>query len=169
MYFKGYLSRKTKQHIQTILDTLRRYDEMLSKSKFNGNPKNAELILIIERFILTHLTSLKDRRGYSLREARQQFSLIRKLNIKQIVLVIPEEFLKERVMSTVNHRNDEWREYLYSHGSEDQIIKRFREWQDRLIKYANSFSNLIETVTIKVNHPDYKKYAEQILDKYLKD
>lgn len=162
-------ARQAKRHIQTILDTLQRYDEMLKKSKFKDNPKNAELILVVERFILTHLASLKDKRGYSLKEARQQFSLIKKFNIKQVVLVIPEEFLKERIMSTINHRNNEWREFLYSKGNEGQIIKRFRDWQDKLVEYANSFSDLIETITIEIGHTNYKQYAKNILDKYLRD
>lgn len=162
-------ARQAKQHIQNILETLQRYDEMLKKSKFSTRPQNAELILLVERFILTHFASLEDRRGYSLEEARKQFILINKYNIKQIVLEVPEEYLKERIMSTVNYRNDEWHKYLYSTGDEDQIIQRFRGWQNRLIKYANTFSDIVETIRIEVYHSDYESYAKDIFNKYLRD
>jgi len=162
-------AKRTKQHIQDILETLQKYNEMLENSKFNSNPKNAELILVIERFILTHLTSLKDKRGYSLKEAQQQFLLARRFNIRQIVLIIPEKDLKERIMSTVRYRNDNWREYLYSNGNEAQVIRNFQQWQNRLKEYASKFSDFIETTTIEITHTNYEQYAKEILEKYLKD
>jgi len=166
----GHLTAiRVKQHIQNILETLQAYNEMLENSKFKSNPKNAELILVIERFILTHLTSLKNRRGYSLNEVQKQFSLAKKLNIRQIVLVIPEKDLKERIMSTIHYRNDDWKEYLYSKGNETQIIKSYQQWQNRLKGYANNFSDFIETRIIEITHTNYEQYAKEILDKYLKD
>lgn len=162
-------AKKTKQHIQDILETLQRYNEMLENSKFTGNPKNAELILVIERFILTHLTSLKDRRGYSLKEAQQQFLLAKKFNIRQIVLVIPEKDLKERIMSTICYRNDNWRNYLDSNGNETQIVRNYCQWQNRLKEYASKFKGFIETTIIETKHTDYKQYAREIFEKYLKD
>jgi thymidylate kinase len=161
--------KRTKEHIQSILETFQKYNQMLLNSKFNSENGNAELILVIERFILTHLASLKDRRGYSLKEVQEHLLTVKKYNIKQIVLVIPECKLNKRLMSTIRYRNDNWKRYLYSNGNEEQIIETFRQWQNKLINYANSFSNLIDTTIIETKNNNYKQYAKEILEKYLKD
>ncbi|MFC1790226.1 hypothetical protein ACFLZP_01940 [Patescibacteria group bacterium] len=161
--------KKTKEHIRDILETLQKYNQMLLNSKFNENRGNAELIVVIERFILTHLTSLKDRRGYSLKEAQEHLLTVKKFNIRQIVLVIPEDRLKERLMSTIHYRNNNWKKYLYSNGNEEQIIEKFRQWQNKLVNYANRFRNYIDTTIIEMNHNNYKQHAKEILEGYLRD
>lgn len=154
-----------KNHIDKIIQTMAIYQEMLNNSKFNNDPKGADIFVTLERFILTHLSSMNIEDKYSLDEAKYHFQALNKLGIKQIALVIPEVKLKERIMSTLEYRNDKWKEYLFSKGGEKEILEYYVDWQNKFLYYIDKFNSIIDTLVIKVEDNNYIKYSNVIWDK----
>ncbi|MFA6421844.1 MAG: hypothetical protein WCV92_00335 [Candidatus Buchananbacteria bacterium] len=152
-----------KKHIEKIITVLSEFQNMLEASKFNNQQANADSIVVLERFILTHFVSQKNEDDFSIDDAKIYFTKLKNFNIKQILLIIPQNKIRERIMSTLNYRNDAWKEYLLSKGSEDQIIEEYIKWQEKCIKYAGIFKDFIDTEVIEVKENDYDNYVEKIL------
>lgn len=156
-------------HIEKIIDSLDVFQKMLDDSKFRDNPKEADLLVILERFILTHLTNddlLND--GYSLEKAKYHFSKITSYNINQIALIIPEDKIEKRIMSTINYRNEKWKEYLYSFGDEKEIVNYYKNWQRRFLGYINQCRDIINTVIVEIKDDDFEYYSEVIFNELFK-
>jgi len=153
-----------KYHIGKIVDNLENYQDMLNKSKFASNPKSANVYVTLERFILTHLSSSLIEKEYSLNEVNRHFKKLNNMGIKQVVLTIPKEHFKERLLSTIKYRNDAWKEYLYSRGNEDEIVEYYYKWQKEFLDYADQFRDSIDTLIVEINDSDYKKYSDRIFN-----
>lgn len=152
-----------KDHISQIIESIVTYQNMLNNSKFSSNPSGADIFVTLERFLLTHFTSMDIEGTYSLKEAESHFDSLNKLGIKQIALVIPESRLKDSIMSTLNYRNDKWKEYLYSKGNEEEIIAHYSNWQSKFLYYIDKFKNHIDTKVIEIKDNNYSYYSNEIL------
>ncbi len=157
-----------KSHISRIIENLRMYQQMLDKSKFSQNPQGADIFVTLERFLLTHFTSMDIENEYTIDEAKSHLNILNNLGIKQIVLVVPESRLKESILSTMNHRNERWKEHLYSRGTEKEIIAYYSNWQNKFLSYVNKFKDHIETKIIHVQNNNYQNYGNLIIDAYFK-
>ena len=153
-----------KNHIGRVVDNLENYQDMLNKSKFASNPKSANAYVTLERFILTYLSSSPIEKEYSLNEAKQHFKKLNNMGIKQVVLTIPQEHFKERLLSTLKYRNDTWKEHLYSRGNEDEVIAYYLKWQEEFLDYADKFKDSIDTLIVEIKDTDYKKYSDLIFN-----
>lgn len=143
---------------------------MLKQSKFSNDPKGAESFVTLERFILTHMASLNNIEDkYTIEEAKRHFSFLNELGVKQVALIIPEPLLKDKIMSTLNYRNEKWKEYLYSKGNEKDILEYYNNWQNKFLYYIDKFKDVIETSVIEVKNDDYAAYGNVILDKFFKE
>jgi len=152
-------------HVDKIIGTLNVFQKMLSESKFKDEPRGADAIAILERFILTHFASLEIEDTYGIELAKKHFQTLNSMGIIQIALIIPRDKLKDRIISTISYRNDAWKEYLFSKGSEEDIISGYQDWQDRFIRYLNEFKSSIKTFEIEVKDDNYDSYSEQIFNK----
>lgn len=155
--------RDIKMHIEKVIGILSEFQSMFEASKFNNLQTNADSIAVLERFILTHLVSQEFEDDFSMDDATVYFTKLKNLNVKQILLIIPQNKIRERIMSTLNYRNDAWKEYLLSKGSEDQIVKEYTKWQEKCLEYAENFKDHIDTEIIEVKDDDYDNYAEKII------
>ncbi len=153
-----------KEHVEKIIGIIADFQGMLDKSKFRNNPKGANLFVTLERFILTHITSLDIENDYTIKEARNHFETIGKMGIKQVLLVIPEARFKEKLMSTIEHRNEAWKEHLYSKGSEKEIVAYYLNWQNNFLKYADIFKDAIDTLIVEVKDNNYAEYSDIIFN-----
>ena len=86
------------------------------------------------------------------------------MDIKQVVLTIPQEHFKERLLSTLKYRNDTWKEHLYSRGNEDEVIAYYLKWQEEFLDYADKFKDSIDTLIVEIKDTDYKKYSDLIFN-----
>lgn len=157
-----------KKHIASIVNNLADFQNMLNQSKFAFNPKSTNTFVTLERFILTHLTSLPIEKDYSIDEARHHFSQLNEMGLGQVVLVVPKENLKERLLSTIKYRNDVWKKHLFSRGNEDEIVLYYLNWQQNFINYADKFKNSIDTLVLDVKDADYTKYSNIILNHFFR-
>ena len=158
-----------KNHISQIIESLQTYHQMLEESKFSQNPRGADTFVTLERFLLTHFASMDIESEYSVDEANSHFNTLNKLGIRQIVLVVPESRLKESILSTLNYRNERWKEHLFSRGTEKDIIAHYSNWQNKFLSYVNKFKDHIETKIIEVQSNNYQKYGNLIIDSYFKE
>lgn len=154
-------------HVDKIINILQQFQNMLSESKFGNNPGGADLLVVLERFILTHLASLNIEDEYKNEIVESHFKVLNSLGIKQIALVVPDEYLKERIMSTINYRNPAWKEYLFSKGGETEILKYYSDWQNKFLHYLNKYKHIIDTMVIEVRDTNYQKYSNLIIKEYL--
>ena len=154
------------RHVDKIINILQQFQNMLSESKFSNDPRDADLLVILERFILTHLTSLDIENEYKNEIVESHFKALNSLGIKQVALVVPEEHLKERIMSTINYRNMAWKEYLFSKGDEAEILKYYSDWQNKFLRYLNKYKYIIDTMIIEIRDTDYQKYSDLIIKEY---
>jgi len=157
-----------KSHVSRIIENLRMYQQMLDKSKFSQNPQGADIFVTIERFLLTHFASMDIESEYSVDEAKSHFNTLNKLGIKQIALIIPESRLRESILSTLNYRNEKWKEHLYSKGTEKKIVESYLNWQKRFMNYVAKFRDHIETKVIEIQNNNYQNYGELIIDSYFR-
>ncbi|OGY94165.1 MAG: hypothetical protein A2406_01655 [Candidatus Komeilibacteria bacterium RIFOXYC1_FULL_37_11] len=157
-----------KAHVDQLIHTLASFQSMLDNSKFRDNPKGADLFVTLERFILTHLSSVDIGDKYSLDEVKAHFEILNKLGVKQVALIIPESRLKENIMSTLQYRNDAWLDYLYSRGGEKEIIEYYINWQNNFLEYINKFKDIIDTLVIEVKDQDYLQYSNTIFNSCIK-
>lgn len=158
-----------KSHISQIIESLVMYQQMLRESKFNQNPKSADIFVTLERFLLTHFSSMDIEDNYSMEEAKSHLETLHKLGIKQIALVVPASKLKESILSTLKYRNKKWKEHLYSRGTEEEIIAYYSDWQNRFLNYVDKFKNHIETKIIEIQDNNYQYYCNLIFDSYFKE
>lgn len=151
-----------KIHINEILNSLKVYDAMLKKSKFNNDPRGAELLVVLERFFLTHMIEL------NLNNEEEKYLLniyneLEEYNVKQFLLVIPEELMRDRIMSTLKYRNEYWEQFLYSLGkTEDDIVKYFIDWQRKMLSKTEEIRNNRNIKIIKIIDNDYQKISREI-------
>ena len=153
-----------KDHMESIIGTLKNFQEMLDKSKFVNNPKGANMFVTLERFILTHMASINMENQYSLQDARSHFEALGKMGFKQVLLVIPEPNFKDKIMSTLVHRNEAWKEHLYSRGGENEIVSYYMNWQENFLNHAKKFQDAIDTLVVEVKDDDYAKYSDIIFN-----
>lgn len=151
-----------KEHMGSIIANLNNFQKMLDKSKFANNPKGADIFVTLERFILTHMASMDMGNQYSTQEAKHHFETLGKMGFKQVVLVIPKSVFKERLMSTLVHRNDAWREHLYSRGGEKEVVEYYVNWQENFLDHTKKFQDVIETLVIEVKDNNYIEYSNMI-------
>lgn len=156
-----------KNHVSDIIRALNVFQDMLKKSKFINNPKGAEMVVILERFILTHLSAAPLEDHYKHEEISKHFQKLSDLGFSQVVLAIPEDKILERIMSTTKYRNDKWKEYLLSKGTESQIKEYYENWQKRILNYVNKYKNDIQTEIITVVDNDYSAMANMIYEKFI--
>jgi hypothetical protein len=86
------------------------------------------------------------------------------MGIKQVILVIPEINFKEKIMSTLAYRNEDWKKHLYSKGGEKEIVDYYMNWQKNLLDSAKKFQDVMDTLIIEVNDDDYMKYSDMIFN-----
>ncbi|PIS43020.1 MAG: hypothetical protein COT24_00580 [Candidatus Kerfeldbacteria bacterium CG08_land_8_20_14_0_20_40_16] len=140
---------------------------MLDRSKFNQNPGMADCLVVLERFILTFLSSWPIKDGYQTKDIEAHFKALSDLGIKQVALVIPEEFIKDRILSTSNYRNDIWKDHLFSKGDKQQsIVKYYLDWQSNFLNYIDKYKHLIDIFVIEITDCNYKRYGDLIFQKY---
>lgn len=154
-----------KEHFDKIIKTFTSFQNMLNNSKFKNNPKGADFFVTIERFILTQMASLDIENNYSIEEAKKHFKSMGDLGIKQVVLIIPKHNFKEKILSTINYRNEIWRNHLFSRGNEDDIVNYYINWQNKFLDYTNKFKDSIDTIIIEINDDNYNKYSDLIINK----
>ncbi len=148
-------------HLSKILDTLEHYQKLLNQSKFVENPGNAEMFIIGERFLITHLI---DSCIISVDQQKDLLQRLYSLNIKYIVIKIPEDEMSQRISSSMERRDQKWREYLLRRcGGMDGIIKYHIDWQNKCLKFADDFANIMDIQVIEVPHDSYKEKAEDFL------
>jgi len=157
-----------KTHVDRLIQTLVSFQDMLDKSKFSNNPKGADFFVTLERFILTHLSSMEIEDQYTFDEVKAHFKILSKLGVKQVALIIPESRLRESITSTLQYRNDAWRDYLCSRGGEKEIIEYHINWQNNFLEYIDKFKDVIDTLVIEVKDQDYLRYSNIIFDSCIK-
>ena len=153
-----------KNHTEKIIGTLAAYQDMLNGSKFSTDPKGVEIFATLERFILTHFSSMHIENKYSIGEAKSHYETLARMGIKQVVLTVPESRMKKQILSTLNYRNEVWKDYLYSKGDEREIINGYIQWQKNFMKYVNIFRDSIDTTIIEVKDKNYNSYSDRIFD-----
>lgn len=156
-----------KNHVSDIIRALNVFQDMLKKSKFIDNPNGAEMIVVLERFVLTHISSAPLENHYKHEEISKHFRLLSSLGFSQIVLAIPEDKILERIISTTKYRNDKWKEYLLSKGTESQIKEYYKNWQKRLLYYVEKYKGSINTEIIIIEDENYSSISDMIYNKYL--
>jgi hypothetical protein len=152
-------------HLDTLIQPIEGLHQLLAQSKFGGASGASELLVVLERLILSHLSHPEQPRCdhfYGPKQIRAHFSKLNALGFKQVVLVIPPEHLRDRVLSTLQYRGDCWRDFLFSKGNEESIVDYFAQWQDRLLANATQYEDQIPTLRITVDHDDLDVYAKKI-------
>jgi thymidylate kinase len=155
-----YISKHTKE----IIRNLETYQDMLSVSKFSENISNAEMYVVVERFIFTLMTSSKENQYYTESDVAADLLRLRRINVKQIVLKIPEDKILERIMDTLQYRNDYWKGYLKSIGNEEEIFNYFLKWQQSFLNNVEKYKKFIETHIIEVPDKNFEKISDQIYE-----
>lgn len=154
-----------RNHTNQIIHNLSIYQEMLDRSKFAKQPSGADIFVTLERFLLTFLATHSDKmKSYPLDEANRQFNKLNEMNIRQYLLVLSEQALKEHINRTLSHRNDQWSEYVKKRGGIDGIAKESLEWQNNFLNLIERFGRSIKTEIISIEDWDYEKVADFIYD-----
>ncbi len=153
-----------KSHIRDIIRTLELFQNMLEGSKFSKSPGEADMFVILERFILSYLTDSNFRNGYSIYEIKRDLSKLSFFGIKQVALILPEDKIRDYIMSTIKYRNEKWSKYLNSIGSEKQIVKYYIDWQKKFKDNIKQFEDTIETIVIENNDNNFDFYSQIIFN-----
>lgn len=154
------------RHIATLCETLYPFQIMLNNSKFAQNPSGAEVFVTIERFILTYLATQPNQFDDSqIEELRKIFKRLSNHSIRQYILVLSPQKIKENVSKTLIHRNEKWAEFIESKGGLEKAVEDYEAWQNELIRFSKVFSRDISTEYIQVDEKSYDEIAEYIYAK----
>ena len=163
-------SKQVKLHAERIIRNLNVYQSMLDKSKFAERPSGADTFVTIERFLFTFLATQSNKLGpYSVIDVERQLNKLSKMNIRQYLLVLSEEKLKEHISRTLTHRNKQWADYVDKKGGADGIVKESMEWQENFLKLADKYKHSIKTEIIPVKDWDYGIIADTIFNNEYRD
>lgn len=158
-------SDDVKDHVDKIISNLSTYQDMLDQSKFAGRLSGADAFVTIERFLLTFLaTQGVITADYPEESAKKQLSQLSELNIRQYLLVLSENTLRDHIARTLTHRNDQWAHYVESKGGIDKLTSESLEWQNNFLSQAKRFNDIIRTETVEVEGWNYEEIANRIFE-----
>lgn len=132
------------RHVSRILHSGLTLKEMQEESPFSN--QNI-LTIFIERLFLTFMS-----RGL-MTEAffTENDKLIQRANIKNITLVIPERHIKERIETSLLHRNPRWKDFIETLGGVSMTVNHFSQQQEKMLALNTVLANYIETEVITIN------------------
>lgn len=138
--------RSVRDHIEAVILSLETFERMLKASRFSEDPGPAQMLVTLDRLILTFQASeeIQDQ-GYSLDLIEGHFRRLASLGIQQVVLWIPPDQMKDRILLTLEYRNECWRDYLFSRGGVEEIVAHYLRWQENCLRWAEKASSFIPT------------------------
>ena len=152
-------------HVDKIISNLGMYQDMLNQSKFAGRLSGADVFVTIERLLLTFLaTQGAITADYSEVSAKKQLGQLSELNIRQHLLVLSENTLRDHIARTLTHRNDQWAQYVESKGGIDKLTSESLEWQDNFLSQAKRYKDVIKTEIVKVEGWNYEEIANRVFE-----
>ena len=148
------------EHLLMYLDLIDQMEAPLRTSKFADRMHRVDLWVIWERSWMTHVIN----QGHAKEEYTGLIDRLSELNAEQVILTIPEHEFEPRLVTTLDYRNDYWREYWNSLGATDtERIDYFRKWQQQILDLGTWSEQKVDTRVIEVPTGSYAQVAEQIV------
>ncbi|MDJ0652113.1 MAG: hypothetical protein QNJ27_03820 [Simkaniaceae bacterium] len=147
------------KHVRAMVEFIRYLTRIHDSSKFK-NRKTEFLIICVERFLLSYLV---DR----LIDDKFAADILSQLALEspiQFLLTVPKNQMLRRIESTLNFRNDRWKDYLYELSSRINVGNHFNAQQKRMKDWAVKFSRKMTTHCMDTAEEDYEEYAMKILE-----
>lgn len=158
-------SELVKRHVEKIIRNLNTYQTMLDRSKFATRPSGAEAFVTIERFLFTFLATQSNHlEDYLAIDIEHQLNKLSKMNIRQYILTLSKERLKEHIDRTLTHRNAQWADYVYKKGGVDGIVEQSMKWQGNLVELVDKYKHVIDTKIIPIKDWNYEMIADTIFN-----
>ncbi len=152
-----------KVHIQNHLHAMVEFITYFKNIQYNSKFKNRKtdfLVICVERFLLSYLVDrLID--GDFAADILSQLGIV---NPIQFLLTVPENQMLRRVESTLNFRNDIWKDYFYELSSRTNVGNHFNKQQKMMKDWASKLSGKMTTHYIDTSDEDYEEYAMRILN-----
>ncbi len=154
-FFEGKIikTEDVTKHVLKILEAVALIKSFKEGGRFSDNEKI--LNIYIERLFLT----LMSRGLLDISFFKKNSRLIERLQIKSILLYIPEELILHRLQNTLSHRNERWKNFLLSFGSLEKASLHFLKQQKKMHSLQRKLSPYIETEIIEFIY--YKKTSGQ--------
>lgn len=131
-------------HLDNLLALIEGLGARLDDSWLDERGRNTEPLVLVERFLLSHMTNLKMADPMSWQSAevsRRVNSLqarIRQVGLVTVVLQLPDPLVLERVRDARLHRSGGWGAFLDSIGDDEAVSQHFVNWQKLLVDSALS-------------------------------
>ncbi|KAA5597306.1 hypothetical protein [Blastochloris sulfoviridis] len=163
------------KHLVDLMAVPAMLKSMLEGSKFRGRAGNASPIVLMERFLLSHVANM---RMLGLGQWQRNHDFVARLyaqaddcQIVRIVLRCRDEELPARVLSTRRHRNTHWSSHLDSLGDDSQIADFYRCWQRHLLDFAETHATTIQPVYVDIGADmdpvAFRRVADELYERHL--
>lgn len=151
-------------HMDRITEMMTDYHQMYLDSPFARPGCKPTLLVTLERFALTHLATMPDDRQYSVSHAREHLRRLGAMGFRQVILHVPARILGSRILFTLEHRNEAWRNFLFSRGTLADIISFYAAWQERMMDFAGDCDDVIDTIVYEVEEGRGDEYAQSVVE-----
>ena len=155
------------KHCLNILEFLEMLEKMKYESKFACREGNVTVIATIERFLLTHIANMVEKTPdawgeYWISTIKEVYSRLNSLGFIQVILTLPKEELKTRLLNTLEHRNPAWNEHVLGFGRAEDIVERYWKWQCVVQKYGLITQMVIPQIVVDVSEQNYESIAARL-------
>lgn len=158
--------KKTKScihHFDLLISMLERLHQAHQESHFRENQHL--MFVTFERFFLSFLTE-----GVLNHDIGHHFAQrLMRLGCIQIILQVPEDSLKNRILSTLTHRNDHWKAYIAQLGNINELTDHFLQWQRNLLQQAKSLESTIQTIYYNPLDFNDLQLSEKVYNRFIKE
>jgi thymidylate kinase len=137
----GTLSYETAlHHVADLVATLKHIANWKALGKFSAVGGNAEILVLIERFLGAHIANLRVSSNNELpddvrKAATGLYAELHNMGFSIAILTVPPEMMPTLIADTRHRRNAEWSRYLNSIGDAAAIESHYSHWQDELINF----------------------------------
>lgn len=128
---KSLVSTDIENHVVDILNIVERLQRIKRDSPFANNAK--VITITIERLFLTLMSRDLMNDEFFARHG----DLIKQIDIRSLLLVIPDQLIKARLERSLIERNEGWRSYIAGLGGLSKAVDHFSAQQQRM-KRAHS-------------------------------
>jgi hypothetical protein len=141
-------------HIKEITKTLAHLASWKATSKFGSVAGNAEIFVLVERFLGAHFANLQLADNAPLPDAILAaaidiYEVLSEMGISVVLLTVRADRLSAALEDTRIRRNRAWNEYLESIGDSQAVSAYFARWQAKLIAFYETLSS---SARIDVQH-----------------
>lgn len=148
------------EHVAHVLQVVRDLQSLQRSGPFSANSKM--LTITIERLFLTFASRNLLTTDFFVEHS----GLIDALELKNLLLVVPNELIVDRIVISMQHRNQGWINYISRLGGVPGAVTHFRQQQDAMLRASDTLAAYMPVYQLIITDLDeltWQNAVEQFL------